>query len=162
MVRKALTYLVLALAVVAVVGSVAYVVFDSSRSHARVSGLERKTSRSLSALERAKAALREKIREEVRKEEAKAVKKGAKTIAARKEKSKKYLFELAKFYRAMTELGYLWENEAAFTLFFYEDYGKCRGVDLDSYRRTFNYATTKLTCLQYTNYKDEIRGIVLG
>lgn len=90
MVRKALTYLVLALAAVAVVGSVAYMVFDSSRSHARVSGLERKTSRSLSALERAKAALREKIREEVRKEDAKAVKKGTKTVAARKEKSKKF------------------------------------------------------------------------
>lgn len=90
MVRKMLTYLIVALAAIVVVGSVAYMILDSSRSHGRVGKLEGKTLRSLTALERAKAALRERIREEVRKEDARSAKNGAETIAARKEKSKKF------------------------------------------------------------------------
>lgn len=97
MIRKLLTYLVLALAALVIVGSVAYMIIDGSRSHARVSRLERKTSQSLSALERAKAALREKIRTEVRKKDAKAAKKGAEAVAARKEKSKKFRKSVQRF-----------------------------------------------------------------
>ena len=97
MIRKLLTYLVLALAALVIVGSVAYMIIDGSRSHARVSRLERKTFQSLSALERAKAALREKIRTEVRKKDAKAAKKGAEAVAARKEKSKKFRKSVQRF-----------------------------------------------------------------
>lgn len=81
---------------------------------------------------------------------------------ASKGKSKKYLYELAKFYRAMVDCGYLWENESAFILLFYNDYGRSRDVTWDSFRRSFNYAVTRLSSLEYTNYKDEIREIVLG
>lgn len=97
MVRKLLMYLVLALAALVIVGSVAYMIIDCSRSHVRVSLLEQKTSRSLSALERAKAALREKIRTEVRKKDAKAAKKGAEAVATRKEKSKKFRKSVQRF-----------------------------------------------------------------
>ena len=83
-------------------------------------------------------------------------------IEASKGKSKKYQYELAKFYRAMVDLGYIWENEAAFTLFFYEDYGRCRGISLDSFRHAFNYAAKTLNSFDYTKYKNEIREIVLG
>ena len=34
--------------------------------------------------------------------------------------------------------------------------------DLGLFSRSFNYAVTKLGSLEYTNYKDEIREIVLG
>ena len=97
------------------------------------------------------------------KEKAETLEQMAREIAeASKGKSKKYLYELAKFYRAMVDCGYLWENESAFILLFYNDYGRSRNVTWDSFRRSFNYAVTKLSSLEYTNYKDEIRGIVLG
>ena len=97
------------------------------------------------------------------KKKSEELEKMAREIAeASKGKSKKYQYELAKFYRAMVDCGYLWENEAAFTLFFYEDYGKCREVDLDSYRRSFNYATTRLNCFEYSEFKETIRRIVIG
>ena len=135
---------------------------DLSNEKAHIEQLKEKKV-SLAKVDVAEITFESLLNTPAAKKKSEELEKMAREIAeASKEKSKKYLFELAKFYRAMTELGYLCENEAAFTLFFYEDYGKCRGVDLDSYRRTFNYATTKLTCLQYTNYKDEIREIVLG
>ena len=97
------------------------------------------------------------------KEKAETLEQMAREIAeASKGKSKKYLYELAKFYRAMVDCGYLWENESAFILLFYNDYGRSRDVTWDSFRRSFNYAVTRLNSLEYTNYKDEIRGIVLG
>ena len=97
------------------------------------------------------------------KEKAETLEQMAREIAeASKGKSKKYLYELAKFYRAMVDCGYLWENESAFILLFYNDYGRSRNVTWDSFRRSFNYAVTKLSSLEYTNYKDEIREIVLG
>ena len=97
------------------------------------------------------------------KEKAETLEQMAREIAeASKGKSKKYQYELAKFYRAMDDLGYIWENEAAFTLFFYEDYGRCRGISLDSYRHAFNYAAKSLTSFDYAKYKNEIREIVLG
>ena len=97
------------------------------------------------------------------KEKAETLEQMAREIAeASKGKSKKYLYELAKFYRAMVDCGYLWENESAFILLFYNDYGRSRDVTWDSFRRSFNYAVTKLGSLEYTNYKDEIREIVLG
>ena len=97
------------------------------------------------------------------KEKAETLEQMAREIAeASKGKSKKYLYELAKFYRAMVDCGYLWENESAFILLFYNDYGRSRDVTWDSFRRSFNYAVTKLSSLEYTNYKDEIREIVLG
>ena len=97
------------------------------------------------------------------KEKAETLEQMAREIAeASKGKSKKYLYELAKFYRAMVDCGYLWENESAFILLFYNDYGRSRDVTWDSFRRSFNYAVTRLSSLEYTNYKDEIRKIVLG
>ena len=97
------------------------------------------------------------------KEKAETLEQMAREIAeASKGKSKKYLYELAKFYRAMVDCGYLWENESAFILLFYNDYGRSRDVTWDSFRRSFNYAVTRLSSLEYTNYKDEIREIVLG
>ena len=97
------------------------------------------------------------------KEKAETLEQMAREIAeASKGKSKKYLYELAKFYRAMVDCGYLWENESAFILLFYNDYGRSRDVTWDSFRRSFNYAVTRLNSLEYTNYKDEIREIVLG
>lgn len=97
------------------------------------------------------------------KKKSEELEKMAREIAeASKGKSKKYLYELAKFYRAMVDCGYLWENESAFILLFYNDYGRSRDVTWDSFRRSFNYAVTRLSSLEYTNYKDEIREIVLG
>lgn len=97
------------------------------------------------------------------KEKAETLEQMAREIAeASKGKSKKYLYELAKFYRAMVDCGYLWENESAFILLFYNDYGRSRNMTWDSFRRSFNYAVTRLSSLEYTNYKDEIREIVLG
>ena len=97
------------------------------------------------------------------KEKAETLEQMAREIAeASKGKSKKYLYELAKFYRAMVDCGYLWENESAFILLFYNEYGRSRDVTWDSFRRSFNYAVTRLNSLEYTNYKDEIREIVLG
>lgn len=90
MIRKALSYLVLVLAGLVVVGSIGYAVLDRSRSRAKVGKFEEKASRSLTALERAKAKLREKIRAELRKEDAKAAEKGKEAVEARKEKSKKF------------------------------------------------------------------------
>jgi len=83
-------------------------------------------------------------------------------IEASKGMSKKYQYGLAKFYRAMVDCGFLCDNESAFISFFYNDYGRSRGVTWDSYRRSFNYAVTGLSCLEYTKNKEEIRGIVLG
>ena len=83
-------------------------------------------------------------------------------IEASKGLSKKYQHGLAKFYRAMVDCGYLCDNESAFISFFYNDYGRSRGVTWDSYRRSFNNAVTGLSCLEYTKNKEEIRGIVLG
>ena len=76
--------------------------------------------------------------------------------------SKKYQSGLAKFYRALVDCGYLCDNESAFISFFYNDYGRSRGITWDSYRRSFNNAVTGLSCLEYTKNKEEIRGIVLG
>lgn len=90
MIRKVLLCIVLALAAFVIAWSIVYVVSDSARSHARIDKLERKTARSLTALERAKAAVREKIRTELRKEDAKAAQKGEAVVKAREEKSKKF------------------------------------------------------------------------
>ena len=83
-------------------------------------------------------------------------------IEASKGLSKKYQSGLAKFYRALVDCGYLCDNESAFISFFYNDYGRSRGITWDSYRRSFNNAVTGLSCLEYTKNKEEIRGIVLG
>ena len=83
-------------------------------------------------------------------------------IEASKGLSKKYQYGLAKFYRALVDCGFLCDNESAFISFFYNDYGRSRGITWDSYRRSFNNAVTGLSCLEYTKNKEEIRGIVLG
>ena len=83
-------------------------------------------------------------------------------IEASKGLSKKYQSGLAKFYRALVDCGFLCDNESAFISFFYNDYGRSRGITWDSYRRSFNNAVTGLSCLEYTKNKEEIRGIVLG
>ena len=71
-----------------------------------------------------------------------------------------YLYELAKFYRAMVDLGYLRENATKFALIFHKDYGK--GRSFETYRRSFNNAVKRLLPHEYKEIKEEIRKIVTG
>ena len=135
---------------------------DLSNEQAHIEQLEEKKE-SLEKVDVAEITFESLLTVPAAKKKSEELEKMARGIAeASKGKSKKYQYELAKFYCAMDELGYLWGNETAFTLFFYEDYGKCRGISFDSYRRSLNYAISGLNCLEYTKYKDEIREIVLG
>ena len=135
---------------------------DLSNEQAHIEQLEEKKE-SLEKVDVAEITFESLLTVPAAKKKSEELEKMAREIAeASKGKSKKYQYELAKFYCAMDELGYLWGNETAFTLFFYEDYGKCRGISFDSYRRSLNYAISGLNCLEYTKYKDEIREIVLG
>ena len=133
-----------------------------SEEQARIDRLEEKKE-SLEKVDVSKLSFESLLTVPAAKKKSEELEKMAREIAeASKGKSKKYLYELAKFYRAMVDCGYLWENESAFILLFYNDYGRSRDVTWDSFRRSFNYAVTRLNSLEYTNYKDEIREIVLG
>ena len=135
---------------------------DLSNEQAHIEQLEEKKE-SLEKVDVSKLSFESLLTVPAAKKKSEELEKMAREIAeASKGKSKKYLYELAKFYRAMVDCGYLWENESAFILLFYNDYGRSRDVTWDSFRRSFNYAVTKLGSLEYTNYKDEIREIVLG
>ena len=135
---------------------------DLSNEQAHIEQLEEK-KKSLEKVDVAEISFENLLTSPAAKKKSEELEKMAREIAeASKGKSKKYQYELAKFYRAMVDLGYIWENEAAFTLFFYEDYGRCRGISLDSFRHAFNYAAKTLNSFDYTKYKNEIREIVLG
>lgn len=135
---------------------------DLSNEQAHIEQLEEKKE-SLEKVDVSKLSFESLLTVPAAKKKSEELEKMAREIAeASKGKSKKYLYELAKFYRAMVDCGYLWENESAFILLFYNDYGRSRDVTWDSFRRSFNYAVTRLSSLEYTNYKDEIREIVLG
>jgi hypothetical protein len=135
---------------------------DLSNEQAHIEQLEEKKE-SLEKVDVSKLSFESLLTVPAAKKKSEELEKMAREIAeASKGKSKKYLYELAKFYRAMVDCGYLWENESAFILLFYNDYGRSRDVTWDSFRRSFNYAVTRLNSLEYTNYKDEIREIVLG
>lgn len=135
---------------------------DLSNEQAHIEQLEEKKE-SLEKVDVSKLSFESLLTVPAAKKKSEELEQMAREIAeASKGKSKKYLYELAKFYRAMVDCGYLWENESAFILLFYNDYGRSRDVTWDSFRRSFNYAVTRLSSLEYTNYKDEIREIVLG
>ena len=83
---KLASYVLIAIAGVSIIASISYVVLDSSRSRKNISRLEVATERSMTALEKAKTVLREKIRSELKKADAG---KSAKAVEAGKERSKK-------------------------------------------------------------------------
>lgn len=76
------------------------------------------------------------------KRKAAALEKMAREIAEEyKNEKKEYLYELAKFYHAMLDLGYIRENESKFAAIFHRDYGGNR--DFDAYRRSFHNAVDR-------------------
>ena len=83
---KIVSYAVIAIAGLSIVVCISYVVLDSTRSRKNIRHLEVATERSVTALEKAKTALREKIRLELKKEDAK---RSEKAVVAGKERSKK-------------------------------------------------------------------------
>ena len=88
-----------------------------------------------------------------------ALEKMARKIAAENMNEKKeYLYDLAKFYRAMLDLCYIRENESKFAFIFHRDYGNNR--DFTAYRRTFHNAVDRLVDYEYETIKDEIEDIV--
>lgn len=90
-----------------------------------------------------------------------ALEKMAREIAQENMNEKKeYLYELAKFYHAMMDLGYIRENESKFALLFHRDYGNAR--DFDAYRRSFHNAVDRLIDYEYEDIQEEIQDIVNG
>ena len=95
------------------------------------------------------------------KRKAATLEKMAREIARENMKEKKeYLYELAKFYHALVDLGYIRENESKFALLFHRDYGGER--DFDAYRRSFHNAVDRLVDYEYEDIQEEIEDIVIG
>lgn len=95
------------------------------------------------------------------KRKAAALEKMAREIAQENMHEKKeYLYELAKFYHAMVDLGYIRENESKFALLFHREYGNAR--DFDTYRRSFHNAVDRLIDYEYEDIQEEIEELVNG
>jgi len=83
--NKIVTYSIVAVAGLAVLGCVGYVIWDSCRSHRQVAAYAKITQRNESALAKAKAAAREAVRAELRKREKELEKeKGAEAVRQQK------------------------------------------------------------------------------
>lgn len=95
------------------------------------------------------------------KRKAAALEKMARGIAQENMNEKKeYLYELAKFYHAMVDLGYIRENESKFALLFHREYGNTRGFN--AYRRSFHNAVDRLVDYEYEDIQEEIEDLVNG
>lgn len=95
------------------------------------------------------------------KRKAAALEKMAREIAEEyKNEKKEYLYELAKFYHAMLDLGYIRENESKFATIFHREYGGNR--DFDAYRRSFHNAVDRLIDYEYEDIQEEIEDLVNG
>ncbi|MCH5237993.1 MAG: hypothetical protein J1E95_09380 [Muribaculaceae bacterium] len=113
----------------------------------------------LSKKETADYTFRDLLTARVAKRKSPILEKMAREIAAADMGEKReYVYELAKFYRAMLDLGYIRDNQTKFALLFHRDYGG--GRDIESYRRSFRNAVDRLIDYEYEDIRDEIEEIL--
>lgn len=113
----------------------------------------------LSKKETADYTFRDLLTARVAKRKSPILEKMAREIAAADmDEKREYVYELAKFYRAMLDLGYIRDNQTKFALLFHRDYGG--GRDIESYRRSFRNAVDRLIDYEYEDIRDEIEEIL--